>query len=74
MSQTVNLPMMRETWVQSLGWEDSLKKGITTYSSIPAWKIQEQRSLASYSPWGRKQSDTTEQLSHTHKRNIYYYC
>ena len=30
---------MRETWVQSLGWEDSLEKGIATYSSILAWRI-----------------------------------
>ena len=30
---------MRETWVQSLGWEDSLEKGTATYSSILAWRI-----------------------------------
>ena len=34
-----NLPAMWETWVQLLGWEDSLKKGMTTHSSILAWKI-----------------------------------
>ena len=34
-----NLPAMRETWVQSLGWEDPLEKGKTTYSSILAWRI-----------------------------------
>ena len=34
-----NLPAMWETWVQSLGWQDPLKKGITTHSSILAWKI-----------------------------------
>ena len=34
-----NLPAMWETWVQSLGWEDPLKKGKATYSSILAWKI-----------------------------------
>ena len=34
-----NLPAMRETWLQLLGWEDSLKKGMTTHSSILAWKI-----------------------------------
>ena len=32
-------PAMRETWVQSLGWEDPLEKGKATYSSILAWKI-----------------------------------
>ena len=49
-----NLPAMLETWVQSLGWEDPLKKGKATHSSILARRI---------SPWGHKESDTTEQLS-----------
>ena len=34
-----NLPVMLETWVQSLGWEDPLEKGKATHSSILAWKI-----------------------------------
>ena len=34
-----NLPAMRETWVQSLGWEDPLEKGTATHSSILAWRI-----------------------------------
>ena len=34
-----NLPAMWETWVQSLGWEDSLEKGMGIYSSILAWRI-----------------------------------
>ena len=39
-AQTVkNLPAMKETWVQYLGQEDPLKKGMTTRCSIPAWKI-----------------------------------
>ena len=33
------LPAMRETWVQSLGWEDPLEKEMATHSSILAWKI-----------------------------------
>ena len=33
------LPTMQETWVQSLGWKDTLEKGIATHSSIPAWRI-----------------------------------
>ena len=32
-----NLPAMQETWVLSMGQEDSLEKRITTYSSILAW-------------------------------------
>ena len=39
MSQTVkNLPVMQETQVQSLDWEDPLEKGMATHSSIPAWR------------------------------------
>ena len=34
-----NLPAMWETWVQSLGWEDPLEKGLATHSSIFAWRI-----------------------------------
>ena len=34
-----NLPAMRETQVQSLGWEDPLEKGKATHSSILAWTI-----------------------------------
>ena len=34
-----NLPAMQETWVQSLGPEDPLEKGMATHSSILAWKI-----------------------------------
>ena len=34
-----NMPAMQETWVQSLGWEDPLEKGMATHSSIFAWRI-----------------------------------
>ena len=34
-----NPPAMRETWVQSLGWEDPLEKEKATHSSILAWRI-----------------------------------
>ena len=34
-----NPPAKRETWVQSLRWEDPLEKGKATHSSILAWKI-----------------------------------
>ena len=66
MAQTVEcLSLMWETWVQSLGQEDPLEKGMATHSSTLAWRI----------PWteepGRLQSmgsqsrtlDTTEQLT-----------
>ena len=50
---------MQETWVQSLGREDPLEKGMATYASILAWRIP-QRSLVGYSLWDRQESDTTE--------------
>ena len=34
-----NLSAMRETWVQSLGWEEPLEEGAATHSSILAWRI-----------------------------------
>ena len=39
-TQTVKkLPATQETWVQSLGWENPLVKGIATHSSLLAWRI-----------------------------------
>ena len=55
-----NLPALQETWVPSLGWEDALEKGMATHSRILAGEFHGQRNLEGYSPWGRKESDTTE--------------
>ena len=59
----------QETRVQSLGQEDPLEKEMAVFP-IPVFlpgKSFGQRILAGYSPWGRKESDTTEGLStHTH--------
>ena len=53
-----NLPAMRETWVQSLGWEDALEREMVTHSSTLAWKI----------PWmeepGRLQSMGSLRVGH----------
>ena len=66
-----HLPAMQETWVQSLGQEDPLVKEMATHSTIllffftPVFLPGEshgRRSLVGYSPWGRKESDTTERL------------
>ena len=54
-----NPSAMRETWVQSLGWEDPLERGKASHFSILAWRIP----WTVYSPWGRKESDITEQVS-----------
>ena len=42
-----NLPTVRETWVQSLGWEDSLEKGTATHSSILIWRIPRTTAMGS---------------------------
>ena len=34
-----NLPAVWETWVQSLGWEDALEKGMATHFSILIWRV-----------------------------------
>ena len=56
------LPIMRETQVPSLGWEDPLEKEMATHSSTLAWKIPWTEEHVGYSPWGRKELDTTERL------------
>ena len=56
---------MREPYVQSLGWEDLLEKGMATYSSILAWRIPMDRGAwqAMVHGWDLKESDRTERLS-----------
>ena len=49
------LPAMRETWVQSLGWEDPLQKEMATHSSTLAWKI----------PWTEKPGTVHRSQSQT---------
>ena len=53
-----NLLVMQETWVQSLGQEEPLEKGMAIHSSIPAWRI----------PWtedpGRLQSMGPQRVEH----------
>ena len=56
------LPTVRGTWVQSLGREDPLEKEVATHSSTLAGKSHGRRSAVDYSPWGRRESDRTEQL------------
>ena len=58
-----NLPAMQETQVQCLGWRDALKKGMSTHSSILAWRIPWTEEPGGYSPWGCKELDTTERLT-----------
>ena len=59
-----NLPAVQETWVQSLGQEELLEKGMTTCSRILAWRIPWPRSLVgAIAHGGCKESDITEQLT-----------
>ena len=53
-----------DPWVRSLipGSEDPLEKAMPTHTSILVWRILRTRSLAGYSPCGRKELDMTEQL------------
>ena len=63
MAQTVkSLSAIQKIRVWSLGQEDPLEKEMATHSNILAWKIP-LKSLAGYSPWGRRESDTTERPS-----------
>ena len=57
-----HLTTMRETQVQSLGWEDPLEKEIATHSSTLAWKIPWTEEHGRLQSMGLKESDTTEQL------------
>ena len=59
MAQMVkNPPAMQGTWFQSLGWEDTLEKGIAIHSGILAWRIP-----WTAKPGGHKDWDMTERLT-----------
>ena len=64
MAQTTP-PAVQETWVQSLGWQDPLEKGMITHSSILAWRI----------PWTEKpgglQSMWLQRLRHDWVTNTF---
>ena len=53
-----------------------MEKGMAIHSSILAWEIPRTKEPAGYSPWSRKELDTTEQLTHTHfliLKNTYFF-
>ena len=61
MAQLVkNPPAMRETWVQSLDWEDPLEKERLATPVFCPGESHGQKSLVGYSPQGHKESDMTE--------------
>ena len=64
MAQIVkNLHSMQETWVRSLGWEDSLEEGMATHSNILAWRIPMDRGARWATIHGVAESDVTEELN-----------
>ena len=74
-AQTVrNLPAMWETWVQSLGWEDPLKEGMATHSSILAWGIPMDRGAWQATVHGVAESDMTEGLNTSSIKYILSIC
>ena len=68
---------IQETWVQSLGQKDFLEEKIATHSRILAWKIPWTEEPGGFSPFGHKESDTTDQLrTHTYihiNKNLWRY-
>ena len=54
-----NLPTMQETWVGSLGQEDTLEEGVATHSSILAWGIPGTEEPGSLQSTGSQELDTT---------------
>ena len=70
-----NLPTVQETWVRSLGWEDPLKKGMETHSSILAWRIPWTEESSRLQPMGSQRvgynfvyAQRVHTRTHTHKR------
>ena len=59
-----NPPAVQEKQVQSLGWEDPLEEDMATHLVFLLGESQGQRNLVGYSPWGPKESDTTEATEH----------
>jgi len=53
-SDSKALPARWETWVQSLGWEGPLEKGVATHSIFLPGESHGPRSLVGYSPWDRR--------------------
>ena len=53
-SMVKNLPVMQETWIRSLGWEDALEESMATHSSIIPWRIPWTEELCELQFMGRQ--------------------
>ena len=76
-----NLPEVQKSWIQSLGWEDSLEKGMASHFSILAWRITWKKEPSRlHSPWGckRVEHDWMTNTMHAHagsaKNNVSWVC
>ena len=68
-----NLSAMRETWVQFLGQEDPLEKGMAIYSSILAWRIPWTEKPGGLQSLGVAKSPTgLSDLTHTHTHDLLF--
>ena len=67
-----NPPVMRETCVRSLGWEDPWRREWLPTPVFWPGEFHGQGSLAGYSPWGCKELDMTERLSLSQVENCYF--
>ena len=67
-----NPPVLWETWVQSLGLEDSLEEGMATHSSIPVWRIPMDRMPGGIESLGsqRVRHDWVTKHSTVHSRSV----
>ena len=55
-----NLRAMQESWIQPLGWEDPLEKGMATHSNVLVWRIPWTEEPGRLQFVGCKELDTTE--------------
>ena len=62
-SAVKNPPATQETWIQPLGWMDPLEKGMVITLVFLPGEFRGQKSLAGYSPWSNKESDSIEWLA-----------
>ena len=69
-----NLPAVRETWTWSLGGKTLWRRAWQPTPVFLPGESHEQKGLAAYSPYGRKQSDTTEVTEHTCMIHWNFFC
>ena len=65
-----NLPAVHETWVRSLGPKTPWRREWQPTPVFLPGESDGQRSLAGYSPWGRRESDTIKRVTHIHTFSV----